>query len=117
MATWLCRAIKDKDSFWSDTELPSWAAQELTNKVVEYIYPYYDGLDRMGMAYLYFPEGIRPQNEKKIMILLELLRGIFLETIQRDKKQEEIQKTEAEVQSKGGVMSLLGGFFSKKKTG
>jgi hypothetical protein len=117
MATWQCRTIKEKDTFWTDNELPSWAAQELTNKAVEYIYPYYDGLDRMGMAYLYFPEGIQPQNEKKIMILLELLRGVFLETIQRDKKQEEIQKTETQEQSKGGVLSLLGGFFSKKKTG
>jgi hypothetical protein len=113
MSTWLCREIKEKDSFWSDMELPSWAPQELTNKIVEYIYPYYDGLDRMGVAYLYFPEGIQPHNEKKIIILLELARGIFLETIQRAHSKREDEKEE----KSGKVLSLISGFFGKKKTG
>jgi hypothetical protein len=120
MSAWLCREIKDKDSFWVDTELPSWAPQELTNKVVEYIYPYYDGLDRMGMAYLYFPEGINPHSEKKIIIFLELLRGIFLETIQRNGSSvSEGDDTESTIENEkpGKVLGFIGSLFGKKKTG
>lgn len=117
MSTWLCREIKEKDSFWSDNELPAWAPQELTNKVVEYIYPFYDGLDRMGMAYLYFPDGIRPQSEKKILVLLELLRGVFLETIQRNSASSEDVATESAEVKKGNVLSMFGNLFGKKKTG
>jgi hypothetical protein len=120
MSAWLCREIKDKDSFWVDTELPSWAPQELTNKVVEYIYPYYDGLDRMGMAYLYFPEGINPHNEKKIIVLLELLRGVFLETIQRNgSASAEGDDTGSTIENDkpGKVLGFIGSLFGKKKTG
>ena len=120
MSTWMCRAIPDKDSYWSDTDLPSWANQELTNKVVELVYPFYDGLDRMGMAYVYFPDGIRPQNEKKIIILLELMRGILLDKIQRattNADENDDEKNNKKESTSGKVLSMFGGLFSKKKTG
>ncbi len=117
MSTWICREIKENNSFWKDTELPSWATQELTNKPVEFIYPFFDGLDRMGLGYLYFPDGIQPKNEKKIIVLLELLRGIFLETIQRQENITEEITIETEPTKVSNVLNLIGGFFNRKKTG
>ena len=117
MSTWICREIKENNSFWKDTELPSWATQELTNKPVEFIYPFFDGLDRMGLGYLYFPDGIQPENEKKIIVLLELIRGIFLETIQRQENITEEVTIETEPTKVSNVINLIGGFFNRKKTG
>jgi hypothetical protein len=117
MSTWVCREIKEKDSFWSDNELPNWAAQELQNKVVEYIYPFYDGLDRIGMGYLYFPEGIQSKNEKKIIILLELLRGIFLDSAKRNSTKENAEEIVIQEKKTDGVLGIIGSFFGKKKTG
>ena len=74
----------------------------------------------MGMAYLYFPEGINPHNEKKLIIMLELLRGVFLETIQRKSTktdESEDTKNETENTQGGKVLNLFSGIFGKKKTG
>ncbi len=116
MSTWICRQIKDRDTFWYDTELPSWAAQELRDKSVEFVYPYYDGLDRMGMAFIFFPFGIKTTSEKKLIILLELVRGVFLNSIQRERP-EEIKKEVDKNDQSNKVLNLFGGLFSNKKAG
>lgn len=120
MTTWLCRDIPDKtgkDSFWEDVELPTWAANELTNKKVEMIFPYFDGVDRMGVAIIIFPTGVNPAKDKSIMVTLETIRTILLESIQRklavaeDKSQND---SEAGVEKKN-IMSMFSGLFNKNK--
>ena len=71
MTTWLCREIPNKAAnglHWEDVELPSWAANELSNKKVELVFPYFDGVDRMGFALVLFPNGIDAKKEKDIEI-------------------------------------------------
>lgn len=86
MPTWQCRDIQNKikdEGFWEDVELPRWASNELANKKIELVFPYFDGVDLMGTAIVFFPEGVNASREKSIVITLETARTVFLNTIQR----------------------------------
>jgi hypothetical protein len=75
----------------------------------------------MGFAYLLFPTGINPSNEKKIIIILEMLRSVFLDSVQRAKKNEPTTSTQSdEIDSKPAQSKIIGFFgnmFGKKKAG
>lgn len=117
MPIWMCRSIPDKEDFWKDYDLPSWAKNELKDKTVELIYPFFDGVDRMGYAYILFPKGINPQNEKKIIITIEMLRSVFLDTIQRSKQVENKveEKSDQTNVEPNKVLGFFGNIFGKKK--
>jgi hypothetical protein len=122
MTTWRCPQIMDKNSPWEDVELPTWAKNELGDKYVELAFPYFDGVDRMGLALIHFHQGIRPEDEHAILTTLEMARHLLLETIQRyqvkdlkKEQQSEDQAPEAETSNK--VLSFFGGLFGKKKAG
>jgi len=121
MPLWMCQSIPDNDGYWKDYDLPSWAKNELADKPVELIYPFFDGVDRMGFAYLLFPTGITPANEKKIIIILEMLRTVFLDTIQRakqnDSKLEIVHEEKANDESPSKIIGFFGNLFGKKKAG
>ena len=121
MTTWRCPEIVNNEVVWEDVELPSWAENELKNKKVELIFPYFDGIDRMGMAVVLFPEGIDPKTANGLLTVLEMARSMFLDTIQRYQVRpvSEDDKTpeSAPVEEKKNVLGFIGGLFGKKKTG
>ncbi len=122
MTTWICRELKkdNSENHWEDIELPTWAINELTNKKVELVFPYYDGVDRMGVAFLLFPNGLNPKQEKSIEVTLELARTLQLDTIQRksapNERREENAVSEA-VPEKKKILSMFSGMFKGKKAG
>lgn len=115
MATWVCREMS-----WEDVELPTWAENELTSKKVELVYPYYDGVDRMGLAMVYFPHGLNPKHAKSIEVTLEMARTLMLEIVQRKSapvpRNDEPNETE-EVTEKKNILNVFSGFFKGKKAG
>ncbi|NOT77797.1 MAG: hypothetical protein HOP07_02195 [Bacteriovoracaceae bacterium] len=125
MSTWRCEEIIKNDVVWEDVELPSWAEQELKSKAVELIFPYFDGIDRMGMAYIYFPSGIDPKSSNSILTVLEMARTVFLDTIERYKVQPlrdtqledkaEAHINESKPEEKKTVLGFFSGLFGKKK--
>lgn len=122
MPLWMCQSIPDNDGYWKDYDLPSWAKNELSDKPVELIYPFFDGVDRMGFAYLLFPTGINPINEKKIIIILEMLRSVFLDSVQRAKQPENSlsldNSEEKHVEpAQNKIVGFFGNLFGKKKAG
>lgn len=119
MTTWLCREIQGKSGgFWEDAELPSWAANELTNKKVEMVFPYFDGVDRMGMAVLIFPDGVNSAKEKSIITTLEMARTIFLDSIQRTiSTTEKLTNEDAPAKEKKNITSMFAGLFNRNKAG
>lgn len=115
MPTWVCREMN-----WEDVELPTWASNELTTKKVEWIYPYYDGVDRMGLAVVYFPEGINPKQAKGIEVTLELARTLLLDSIQRktaDNRRDDDQALEEPTGEKKTILNVFSGLFKGKKAG
>ncbi len=122
MTTWRCPEIINEGVVWEDVELPSWAAQELTTKSVELIFPYFDGLDRMGLAVVFLPEGIKTQEAASLLISLELARTLFLDTIERYKvvplkEVKESLEAAAPVEEKKNILGFFSGLFGRKKTG
>lgn len=122
MTTWRCPEIVKNDEVWEDVELPTWADQELKNKYVELIFPYFDGLDRMGLAIIVFPDGIDPKSANGLLTVLEMARTLFLDTIQRYqvtpvKEREEPSIPKENVSEKKNVLSFFSGLFGKKKAG
>lgn len=119
MTTWLCREIPNKsggEGFWEDVELPAWASNELKDKKVELVFPYFDGVDRMGVGVVVFPQGINPSDEKSIFVTLELTRAIFLETIQRKLSSSDDQSADASPEPiKKNITSLFSGLFNRNK--
>ncbi|MBY0413540.1 MAG: hypothetical protein K2Q18_05215, partial [Bdellovibrionales bacterium] len=122
MSTWRCAEIVKDGLPWEDVELPTWADKELTNKRVELIFPYFDGIDRMGMCVVFFPKGLDPKKAMGLLTLLEMARTLFLDTIERYQVKEisperEIEKVEEVVPEKKKVLSFFSGIFGKKKAG
>ncbi len=120
MYTWRCPEIVEKGSIWEDVELPSWAKNELGDKRVELAFPYFDGVDRMGLALVNFHEGIRPEDEHAILTTLEMARHLLLDTIQRQKAPEARSQSEDETpieEQPNKVLGFFGGLFGKKKVG
>lgn len=121
MTTWRCPEIIQNNEVWEDVELPAWAEQELGTKAVELIFPYFDGVDRMGLAVVFFPEGIKVKDANGILTTLEMARTLFLDTIQRYQVQpikEGVEEAvEAPKEEKKNVLSFFGGLFGKKKAG
>jgi hypothetical protein len=123
MTTWRCAEVIKEGFAWEDVELPTWADQELRNKHVELIFPYFDGIDRMGMAVILFPDGIDPKSSNSILTVLEMARTLFLDTIERYQVKPlsplldelEVAPGEPVVEDKKGVLNFFGGLFGKKK--
>lgn len=120
MTTWRCAEVIKEGSPWEDVELPTWAEQELRNKHVELIFPYFDGIDRMGMAIILFPAGIDPKSCNAILTLLEMARTLFLDTVERYQVKtlspllDDVETAPVE-EVKKGVLNFFGGLFGKKK--
>lgn len=124
MNTWRCPEIVQNNEAWEDVELPSWAEAELKTKYVELAFPYFDGLDRMGLAVVFFPEGVDPKSVNGLLTVLEMGRTLFLDTIERYKVQpvKEVDPRREEeaappVEEKKNVLSFFSGLFGKKKAG
>ncbi len=116
MTTWRCPEIVKNNEIWEDVELPSWAQQELINKHLELIFPYFDGLDRMGLAITIFPEGLDPKTVNDLLTSLEMARTLFLDTIVRAKSmQKKEDNSSTDNPDKKLVSSFFNGLFGKKK--
>lgn len=122
MTTWRCSEIINNNEVWEDVELPSWAENELQAKKVELIFPYFDGLDRMGLAVVLLPDGLDPKTANGLLTVLELARSLFLDTIQRYQVQTIREErgpeiVEAPATEPKNILSFFGGIFGKKKAG
>ncbi|MGZ3807988.1 MAG: hypothetical protein ACXVCE_07880, partial [Bacteriovorax sp.] len=122
MTTWICREMSNKSNgqnHWEDVELPSWASNELTDKKVELVFPYFDGVDRMGVALVFFPLGLNPKLERSIEMTLEMARTVLLDEIQRKIASLEVAKSESDPLNNGkkNVLSNIFGMFKGKKAG
>jgi hypothetical protein len=121
MTTWRCPEIINEGVIWEDVELPTWAEQELKTKKVELIFPYFDGLDRMGLAVIFFQDGLDPKKADGLLTVLEMARTLFLDSIQRYQvtpiKDKDVTDSDPKEEEKKNILGFFGGLFGKRKAG
>lgn len=119
MPTWQCRDIPDKSKegkFWEDIELPRWASNEMATKKMELVFPYFDGVDFMGTAIVFFSEGVNASREKSIIITLDTARTVLLNSIQRKSViASESAKSNSAFEKVNACLGFVYGFFNTVK--
>jgi hypothetical protein len=73
---------------------------------------------RAGYIHVFFPKGINPLNERKIQMILEMSRCVFLDngkqniSTSTNNEQTELDNKE---ETKGKIINFFGSMFGKKK--
>jgi hypothetical protein len=75
---WAKRRIEVLDKC-SDISIPQWTDGTFRDPNNEFIYPYFEGVDKMGIAHVKFNKQVEEADTGKIEVQLECARGIFLE--------------------------------------
>ena len=117
-AIWTEQKVKNQ-SRWRELTLPTWSDETFQNKELEFFYPFYEGVSDLGLAVIDFKNGISQEKVKKLEIILETARGLFLEEFHDTGSKGTYDGHEAEEQKKGffkkTIGKLFGGLFGKKK--
>lgn len=116
ITTWICREIIKNDTHWEDVELPKWAEHELKDKKVELAFPYYDGIDRMGLAIIFFNNGIDTEKIDGVITVLEMARACLLDSLER-KSIEDENESNVISKTKNNIFGFFNSLFGKKKSG
>ncbi len=109
---------------WSEDKLPHWKDHTFQEETNYYFFPYYEGLNFIGMAVVTFNKSCEESDGPFVETLLETARGIYLNRYHEDgglieysrgpkesspDKQEEKKSKEGEVKK-----GLFGKMFKKK---
>jgi hypothetical protein len=104
---------KSKLATWRGLQLPNWSDLTFQNKDIEFFYPFYEGVSDMGMAIVHFKDGLQEEKAKKIEIILETARGLYLEKYHEFGDQADYSNKKTEVTKAPGKLSKVKGFFGK----
>ncbi len=112
MPHFICRDIAGKDGYWKDLELAPLPESETISKSFEYIYPFYDGVSKIGHAHLFLNKGIKKSEEMDIVLSIEFLRCALLENFSKSKAKEE-EQTDETPKKESKILNLFGNLFKK----
>lgn len=107
-------AKEEKSSEWANAKLPVWSDITFQAKEMEFIYPYFEGVDTMGYAIIHFEEGFEEDDAKTVEVILETARGIYLDKT-HDKSGDDSTYEGAAKKPKEEKKGMFGGLFGKKK--
>ncbi len=108
---------------WASIKLPTWSDKTFRESKIDFIYPFYEGVDHLGFAVVNFSHGMKSENAQRIEITLEAARAVYLtqrhnengdEAIYSERKT--IREEEAHTEEKGfmkGSDNLI--FLEKEK--
>lgn len=105
---------EENRSAWSNVRLPEWQDEKFQADENQFIYPFFEGIDRIGHIAVNFPEGINQKDSSKIEMTLEGSRAIYLEK-QRESGAQVSYKSATDEKPIEEKKGLLGKFFGKKK--
>ncbi len=110
---------KGKFEIWKEAKLPTWSDLTFENESTYFIYPYFEGDQIMGFSTVSFSSKFDENNCRKVELLLESMRGIFLEQTHLTGGKGSYQKTSNAdthtlIQKKQSKIKI-GSFFKRKK--
>lgn len=95
---------------WGAIKLPTWSDKTFRESKIDFIYPYYEGVDQLGFAVVNFSHGMKEENCQRIEITLEAARSVYL--TQRHK-----ENGEEAIYSEKKTISLESGRSKEKEEG
>ncbi|MFT6070393.1 MAG: hypothetical protein ACJAT2_000807 [Bacteriovoracaceae bacterium] len=63
---------------WASIKLPTWTDKTFRESKIDFIYPFYEGVDHLGFAVVNFTHGMKSENAQRIEITLEAARAVYL---------------------------------------
>lgn len=64
---------------WQFVKLPFWSDTTFREKDIQFVYPYFEGINTMGFAVVLFKKGISEDLSKTIEMIMETARGFYLD--------------------------------------
>ncbi|GAB4416185.1 MAG: hypothetical protein OHK0056_24310 [Bacteriovoracaceae bacterium] len=64
---------------WQFVKLPFWSDTTFREKDIQFVYPYFEGVNSMGFAVVLFKNGISENLSKTIEMIIETARGFYLD--------------------------------------
>lgn len=107
------KIFSDKKSIWQDLNLPTWENEKYNTADNLFFYPLYEGANKLGFCICIFKNNFNGENAKSVEVILESLRGIFLDAFHTKGNSEKYDvKIIQNDQQKSEKVGILG-FFSK----
>lgn len=75
---------------WTETKLPTWSDKTFQDEKIQFIYPYFEGVDHLGFAVVTFTNGMTVHNAPRIEIGLESARSVYLSQRHKENGEEAI---------------------------
>lgn len=64
---------------WQFVKLPFWSDTTYREKKIQFVYPYFEGVNSMGFAVVSFENGLAEEDSKTIEMIVETARGFYLD--------------------------------------
>ena len=92
---------------WKVIKLPTWSDNTFQDEKIEFFYPFTEGDARLGFAVVHFMTKFDETEAKKLEVILESARGIYLETFHAKGGYGEYSGTQKDVKEKKSVFGFL----------
>lgn len=105
---------------WRDLNLPTWENEKFNTKENMFFYPLYEGANKLGFCVCLFDNSFDGKSAKSVEVILESLRGIFLDDFHKQGNAEKynvnLNKDTSKSNSKDektGILGLIGKLFGR----
>ena len=114
------KLIKDSEfNSWQFVKLPFWSDTTFRKKEIQFVYPFFEGVQSMGFAVVTFQDGMTEDKTKTIEMIMETARGFYLDHFhelagtRKNYGQKVAKKDESKDENKkGGMIKKLFGWAS-----
>lgn len=96
---------------WASVKLPTWSDKTFRENKVDFIYPYYEGIDQLGFAVVNFSHGMKSENASRIEITLEAARSVYLTQRHKENGDEAIYTEKKVIPTEHPVKASEEGFM------
>jgi hypothetical protein len=94
---------------WKEARLPVWSDETFQEKEIQFIFPYYEAGDCIGIGVVFFEDGFIQENTATVEMVMEVCRGVFLQELHKTEGEERVIDQKPKAGKKPGKKKK--GFF------
>lgn len=110
-ANWIKNKNENFDR-WNEIKTPTWQDSKFSIDHNEFIFPYYDGLEKIGFAILALEKKINEEQSKTVETLMESVRCLYLQAFNKEYLKNQNTTDGSQEKSTIKEKKKNGGFFS-----